>query len=91
MPRGIKAEPPCETLSAAAAKVLRMKRSEFLRFEPKTTAETAAHNLAVEMLRGDVHAFTALYRAADRGELMDTIRETEDALSRSLEELAATL
>ena len=91
MGRPRKSPPVAENLSAAAAMLLRMKRSEFNAFEPRNTAEAAAYNLAIQSLRGDAHAFRELYNAADRSELIQDAVENIDALSRSLMELGESL
>lgn len=91
MARGVKNPPVAENLSAAASMLLKMKRAQFNTFKPRNTCETAAYNLCVQCLRGDVHAFNALYRAADRAELIQDSIGYIDALSESLQELGETL
>lgn len=81
----------CETLQDAAAFILSMPMSQFKEYEPETTAEASAVTLAKKVLRGDSHAFHELISAADRSAVIELIEDNADALTKSLQELAATL
>lgn len=78
----------CHKLADAAEMLLRMRISEYKQFEARTAAEAAAMSLVDRTMRGDVNAFHILINEVDSIARLEMIIENEDALSRSLRELA---
>lgn len=68
-----------------------MRVSEYKTFEARTAAEDAALSLVNRTMRGDANAFHILINAVDSMARLDMILEHEDALSRSLRELAESM
>lgn len=81
----------CHSLAQAAEMLLRMRVSEYKTFEARTAAEDAALSLVNRTMRGDANAFHILINAVDSMARLDMILEHEDALSRSLRELAESM